>query len=107
MEPSIGRIVHYHSYGTPGGEYSSVARAALVTEVGLPGPSGDYALSLAVFNPTGLFFPQGVPFSPEPKPGHWSWPKRPERTEEHMAQVREVFLGVRPDPAPQATEAQS
>lgn len=103
MKPSIGRIVHYHTFGTPGGEYPSVQRAALVTEVS---PSGHQA-SLAVFNPTGLFFPQGVPFSEEPKPGHWNWPKRPERTEEDWARIREVFVGVKPDPVPQATEAQS
>lgn len=29
----IGRIVHYVSYGTPGGEYTSECRAAVVTEV--------------------------------------------------------------------------
>jgi hypothetical protein len=33
VKPSIGRVVHYTSYGTPGGEYSSQCRAAIVTEV--------------------------------------------------------------------------
>lgn len=29
--PSVGRIVHYVSYGTPGGEYTSECRAAIIT----------------------------------------------------------------------------
>lgn len=32
--PSVGRAVHYLSYGTPGGEFKSVCRAATITEVG-------------------------------------------------------------------------
>lgn len=33
QRPSIGRIVHYVSYGTPGGEYTSQCRAAIITGV--------------------------------------------------------------------------
>ena len=33
QRPSIGRIVHYQSYGTPGGEYLPEPRAAIITEV--------------------------------------------------------------------------
>jgi len=33
MQPTIGRIVHYQSYGTPGGEYLPEPRAAIITEV--------------------------------------------------------------------------
>lgn len=51
--PSVGRIVHYVSYGTPAGEYHSVCRAALVTEVFEADPT---VLGLAVVNPTGVFF---------------------------------------------------
>lgn len=48
--PSVGRIVHYYtSYGTPGGEFTSQCRAAIVTEV-----EGD-RVGLAVLNPTGIF----------------------------------------------------
>lgn len=72
MQPTIGRIVHYHSYGTPGGEYLPEPRAAIVTCVGQDGST----CGLAVLNPSGLFFNQAVPHSPEPKPGHWSWPPR-------------------------------
>lgn len=75
QQPSIGRIVHYQAYGTPGGEYKSAPRAAVITEVspaavGEPGPS----VGLCVLNPTGQFFIRETPFSEEPKPGHWSWP---------------------------------
>ncbi len=154
MQPTVGRIVHYQSYGTPGGEYLPEPRAAIVTSVvdvpdqtlveassgvvtvtfirdGISstrkhdgGSVADLAarigrsllgynnlrvvdlrttytdmlirvlrenghvfdtvdrapvldaVSLCVLNPTGLFFNENVPFSPEPKPGHWSWPPR-------------------------------
>lgn len=76
--PTVGHIVHYHSYGTPGGEYEPEPRAAIVTESN----RGDFTeginpfVSLAVINPTGMHFNQKVPYSAEPKPGHWSWPPR-------------------------------
>lgn len=56
MQPTVCRMVHYVSYGTPGGEYSSQCRAAVVTEV-----TGE-TVGLCVMNPTGLFFNQGVQF---------------------------------------------
>lgn len=71
--PSIGRTVHYHSYGTPGGEFLPEPRAAIVTAVVDWVPDAE-VLSLAVLNPTGLFFHEEVRYSEEPKPGHWSWP---------------------------------
>jgi hypothetical protein len=49
--PYLGEDVHYQAYGTPGGEYESVCRAAKVTEV-----LGEGLVKLVVFNPTGLFF---------------------------------------------------
>lgn len=84
MNPTIGRIVHYHSYGTPNGEYTPEPRAAIVTAVPdllaegpNSGPDGYVpAVSLCVVNPTGLFFHTEVKFSEEPRPGHWSWPPR-------------------------------
>jgi hypothetical protein len=85
MKPYVGADVCYQSYGTPGGEYPSVCRAAKITEVpdadlhtetGAPQPVG-----LAVFNPTGLFFRQNVPHDER---GHlggtWHWP-------EHLTEV--------------------
>jgi hypothetical protein len=76
--PSVGRVVHYTSYGTPGGEYPSVCRAAIVT--GCPDAAGvdeDQAkIGLAVLNPEGLFFNRGVAYSAEPAGGTWHWPER-------------------------------
>ncbi|HKU01423.1 MAG TPA: hypothetical protein VJQ80_01265 [Arthrobacter sp.] len=80
MTPSIGRIVHYHSYGTPGGEYLPEPRAAIITAIpdALPAHWADRKspVSLCILNPTGMFFNELVAFSEEPKPGHWSWPPR-------------------------------
>jgi hypothetical protein len=80
--PTVGRIVHYQSYGTPGGEYLPEPRAAIVTATHTaPTPPGEaealpYAVDLAILNPTGMFFNQDVPFSEGPNPGHWNWPPR-------------------------------
>lgn len=71
VKPTVGRAVHYQSYGTPAGEYTPQPRAATITEVGEDGKVG-----LCVMNPTGLFFNQNVPYSDAPKPGHWNWPPR-------------------------------
>ena len=65
MKPSVGRVVHYVSYGTPGGEYKSECRAAIVTAgphlvSGTFGEGGGEALSLCVLNPEGMFFNQHV-----------------------------------------------
>lgn len=69
--PSVGRIVHYQSYGTPGGEYLPEPRAAIITEA-----DTSTTVGLCVLNPTGMFFSRTVPYSDEPKPGHWNWPPR-------------------------------
>lgn len=67
--PAVGEVVHYVSYGTPGGEYSQACRAAIVTQV-TPAdaiaatPFDDVrpdTVGLAVLNPTGLFFNGSVP----------------------------------------------
>lgn len=47
----IGDTVHYVSYGTPKGEFTSTCRAAIITEV-----SDDTTVGLAAINPTGVFF---------------------------------------------------
>lgn len=52
-KPTVGRTVHYVSYGTPGGEYKMQCRAAIVTEVD---PADPGRIGLAAVNPTGLFF---------------------------------------------------
>jgi hypothetical protein len=76
MTPSIGRIVHYVAYGTPGGEYQAGAhRAAVVTQV-----HNDLCVNLCIINPTGLFFATLVLLdSLSNAAGTWHWPERVER----------------------------
>lgn len=76
--PSVGRTVHYVSYGTPKGEFTSQCRAAVITEVSYE----DEYVGLCVLNPTGLFFHPlaagGCAFDNTDKPrgGSWHWPER-------------------------------
>jgi hypothetical protein len=61
QQPSVGRMVHYVSYGTPGGEYLTACRAAIVTEVDpVHQLDGTTSAGLCVLNPTGLFFNRGA-----------------------------------------------
>lgn len=81
-QPTIGRIVHYTSHGSPvlpdgTQKYKPLPRAAIVTAVPEPTPDGaPGVLSLCVLNPVGMFFDEAVPYAEEPRPGHWSWPPR-------------------------------
>lgn len=83
QQPSIGRIVHYVSYGTPGGEYKKECRAAVITQVGgtqqsqIDGAVVD-TIGLAVLNPAGMFFQPAIEQAEdaEPKGGTWHWPER-------------------------------
>jgi len=95
-KPTVGRIVHYVSYGTPSGEYASQCRAAIVTGVpqgALPVVDAERAeewdsdavvVDLCVLNPTGMFFnrcAQVEPEGPSDLPhlgGTWHWPEREE-----------------------------
>lgn len=70
QKPSVGRIVHYQAYGTPGGEFKSVPRAAIITEV-----IDDNEIGVCVLNPQGIFFNR-VKFDADGKPGSWRWPPR-------------------------------
>jgi hypothetical protein len=89
--PSVGHIVHYVSYGTPGGEYGKECRAAVITEVAPKSKGeGQEIVGLAVLNPTGFFFnrgcvhhealetetmaPAGV--AANHPGGTWHWPER-------------------------------
>lgn len=78
QQPSVGRIVHYVSYGTPGGEHPSVCRAAVVTEVDREMVGGDgWVVGLAVLNPTGMFFNRDVVQNEAVhEGGTWHWPER-------------------------------
>jgi hypothetical protein len=73
-KPSVGRIVHYVAYGTPGGEFpAGVCRAATITEVTNLELE---QVSVCVLNPTGLFFNQRIAHDEAKKPGTWHWPER-------------------------------
>lgn len=76
QQPSVGRVAHYVSYGTPGGEYVSECRAAIITEAVTSEVGVDWPVSLCVLNPTGLFFNTDVAYSEERKGGTWHWPER-------------------------------
>lgn len=91
MKPSVGRIVHYASHGTPvlpdGSQaYTRECRAAIVTEVtqievNEVNPAGDgifrETVGLMVANPTGQFFKRGVMQDEDAHAGGtWHWPER-------------------------------
>lgn len=95
MKPSVARMVHYVSYGTPGGEYPKTCRAAVITGMGEPLPypthgvgiddlldDGAQLVDLCVLNPTGMFFKEGIPqderSAHERSGGTWHWPERVE-----------------------------
>lgn len=68
---TIGRIVHYVAYGTPGGEYQAGAhRAAIITEVK---DAKRGLVTLAVFNPTGIHWNVASYDERDKKPGTWHW----------------------------------
>lgn len=72
--PQIAQLVHYVSYGTPGGEYQSQCRAALITEVTGRGnllDGDDWVVSLCVLNPTGVFFNRRVSHAEKFQGGTW------------------------------------
>jgi hypothetical protein len=77
--PSLGRIVHYVAFGSPGGEFpAGKHRAALITNV-YDQPGGGVhptRVDLVVFNPNGYYFNQHVEMDPKGrKPGSWHWPE--------------------------------
>lgn len=72
QKASIGRVVHYHRYGSPGGEHKPEPSPAIITKVN---NEETQQCQLFVMNPNGLYF-NDTPYSEEPKPGHWNWPPR-------------------------------
>ena len=86
MAPSVGRVVHYVSFGSPGGEFESTCRAAMITDVGglvdarrYPNreiSTDDEVADLAVFQPEGVYFAQGVLHDEQHSAGTWHWPER-------------------------------
>jgi len=83
--PTVGRIVHYVSHGSPvlpagSQRYLPQTRAAIVTAVPIH-PEGDdrtgNMISLCILNPTGMFFDLAVPYSEDARiGGTWHWPER-------------------------------
>lgn len=89
MKPTVGRIVHYVSHGTPIREdstqaYTKECRAAIVTVV--HGHAIDpmtlkdsdmWDVGLCVLNPTGMFFHEHcVQMESGRSGGTWHWPER-------------------------------
>lgn len=78
-QSSIGQIVHYVSYGTPGGEHKKACRTAIITQVVDPaGEAGSGIVGLAVLNPGGIFFDQECPHvdAEHMLGGSWHWPEQ-------------------------------
>ena len=80
QKPSLCRAV---LYCTQSDTEAQDPVAAIVTEtysatveIGLKGDGDGMMAGLVVFTPIDTFHMRGVPFSPELKSGHWSWPKR-------------------------------
>jgi hypothetical protein len=69
-DPTICRMVHYVARGSADGKFPPVCRAAVITDV-------DAAhVSLAVLNPTGIFFGTDIAEDQNGKaPGTWHWPE--------------------------------
>lgn len=84
MTPTVGRIVHYVSHGTPQREdgsqaHPSACRAAIVTAVRDMEPVPEHGVpyvDLCVLNPTGMFFNQECRYDAAHRGGTWHWPER-------------------------------
>lgn len=93
MQPTIGRIVHYVSHGTPPRDdgtqaYEPQCRAAIIAEVcgrAVQPPdmteSDMWVASLCVLNPEGQFFNRSVVQMEDGRNGGtWHWPEREPET---------------------------
>lgn len=75
MKPTVGRIVHYKSLGSTGGEFLPECRAAIVA--GIPKrtrAATSKGEDLAVLNPSGLFFDRVLQDEETKAGGTWHWP---------------------------------
>lgn len=73
----IGQTVHYVSYGTPGGEYTSECRAAVITALSAFCEAHMQCMQLVVINPEGMYFNSHVPYNggTQQREGTWHWPE--------------------------------
>lgn len=67
-KPYLTESVHYQAHGSANGQYPSVCRAALITEVH-EGPTA----AVTVFNPTGMFMHPAMPHDEHRSPGSFHW----------------------------------
>ncbi len=77
--PSVGRVVHYVAWGSPGSEFTGGEhRAAIITEVYQiePGVVDMERVGICVLNPTGFWFNRHTPYdAPGQERGSWHWPE--------------------------------
>lgn len=75
--PTVGRIVHFQTLGSAGGEHPSEPIAAIITAVRHNHPiSGVPYVDLFAIYSNGTSHKDAVPWSDVPTPGHWNWPPR-------------------------------
>lgn len=90
MRPSVGRIVHYQTYGTPGGEHAPEPIAAIITKVhDIQTQEGELVaadvVDLFAIYPNSTSHKSGVLHASDdaPTPGMWNWPPRVEAATAH------------------------
>lgn len=84
QKPRLGRVVIFTPPQECVGPASLTSYAAIVSQVNPAHKAVSYlvdvdipeTVELATFGPNSLCFQHKVPYSPEAKPGHWSWPTR-------------------------------
>lgn len=80
--PTIGRTVHYTPPQECVGPESLTKYPAIITQVNVEPAAGStqdneiQTVELVTFGPNSVYFQHKVPFSNEPKSGHWNWPAR-------------------------------
>ena len=98
IKPTVGRLIYYRSYGTPGGEYPSVDRAAIITEVlksSDPVRNFEERVNLCVLNPEGMFFNRDVIKGDQP--GQWDWmPFQKDQVARLAKENRDEVIGDQP-----------
>lgn len=82
QKPTIGRTVHYTPPQECVGPESLTKYPAIITQVNIEpgvGSTSDNVIEtveLVTFGPNSVYFQHQVPFSNEPKSGHWNWPTK-------------------------------